>query len=221
MKTLITEKCIRDLIEKGEKTLCIDDNTLITPAAKDLIRANDIEIAENCGQAACCASAPAAAPAPAACGDGLSSDMIYQVLKKLADQGLLDGFVNSLNQAATGLPYTAECENGLKVIRGQGVQMEVLDVGDPALDGKVHYQEIIGADDNASVASGFFTVDHCGFDYPVEIQETHYVLEGEMTITVNGKSHTAHAGDVFFIQKGQSVHFDSGNTFAKTFYATY
>lgn len=227
MKTLITEKCVREFIEKGQKSICIDDNTLITPAARDMIRANGIELTEGCAPAAgCCTpAAPAAqttsAAQPACEGDGLSSNMIYQVLKKLADQGLLDGFVNSLNAASGNAPYTAECENGLKLVRGQGIKMEVLDTGVPADYGKVMYQEIVGADDGASVASGFMTVDHCTFDYPVEIQETHYVVEGQMTITIDGKEHTAYPGDTFFIQKGQQVRFSSGDTFAKTFYATY
>ena len=42
-----------------------------------------------------------------------------------------------------------------------------------------------------------------------------------MTITIDGKEHTAYPGDTFFIQKGQQVRFSSGDTFAKTFYATY
>ena len=38
MKTLLTEKSIRDIIARGEKSVCIDENTIVTPAAKDVIK---------------------------------------------------------------------------------------------------------------------------------------------------------------------------------------
>ncbi len=38
MKTLITEKTIREFANTGEKVFPIDENTLITPSAKDLAR---------------------------------------------------------------------------------------------------------------------------------------------------------------------------------------
>ena len=224
MKTLITEKCIREIVEKGEKVLCIDDNTLITPAAKDIIRENGIEVTTGCAAAACApapaAPAPQAAPAPAAGGE-LNSDMIYQVLKGLADRGMLDSFVSSLTGAAASTPYVKECDNGFKIARGSGIKMEVLDTGVQADYGKVQYQELIGADDGSSMNAGFMTVDHCTFDWDVEPQEIYYVVEGNMTVTVEGRPHTAYPGDCLFIQKGSKVVFSSGDTFFKVFYCTY
>ena len=211
MKTLITEKCIREIVEKGEKVLCIDDNTLITPAAKDIIRENGIEVTTGCAAAAC---------APAAGGE-LNSDMIYQVLKGLADRGMLDSFVSSLTGAAASTPYVKECDNGFKIARGSGIKMEVLDTGVQADYGKVQYQELIGADDGSSMNAGFMTVDHCTFDWDVEPQEIYYVVEGNMTVTVEGRPHTAYPGDCLFIQKGSKVVFSSGDTFCKVFYCTY
>ncbi|XVG94854.1 hypothetical protein ACGCUQ_04685 [Eubacteriales bacterium KG127] len=43
MKNLITEKTIADFAKCGAKTYLIDDNTLITPSAKDLARSEGIQ----------------------------------------------------------------------------------------------------------------------------------------------------------------------------------
>jgi ethanolamine utilization protein EutQ len=223
MKNLITEKSIKDIIAQGGKTVCIDDNTLITPSARDMIRYNGLELTQ--GSAACEAAPYANSGAPAvtcsSCGDGLSSDMIYSALKKMTDQGMLNGFFDSAAPAAADAPYTAECANGFKLVRGGGIKMEVLELENPEDNGKVQYQELIGADVNSSMNAGFMTVDHCTFDWDVEPQEIYYVVEGNMTVTVDGVPHTASPGDCLFIQKGSKVVFSSGNTRCKVFYVTY
>lgn len=47
MKKLICEKNITDIIEQGGKSVCVDDNTLITPAARDMIQNNGLEIVQE------------------------------------------------------------------------------------------------------------------------------------------------------------------------------
>ena len=218
MKTLITEKSIRDIIAQGGKSVCVDGNTLITPAARDMIRAEGLELVEN-GCGTCCTPVPAAGAA--AGGDALSSDMIYNALKKMTEQGLLNGFLDNLGAAASDAPYTAENANGFKLVRGGGIKMEVLELDNPADNGKVQYQELIGADVDSSMNAGFMTVDQCTFPWDVEPQEIYYVVEGNMTVTVDGVPHTAYPGDCLFIQKGSKVTFSSGNTRCKVFYCTY
>ena len=232
MKTLLTEKSIRDIIAQGGKTVCIDEDTIVTPAAKDVIKYEGLEVVDGSAPAAppvttCSASVPAPAPeapapaaAPAAGGDALSSAMIYEALKKLTEQGLLQGFFENQGAAAAA-PYTAENANGFKLVRGGGIKMEVLELENPADNGKVQYQELIGADVDSAMNAGFMTVDQCTFNWDVEPQEIYYVVEGNMTVTVDGVPHTAYPGDCLFIQKGSKVVFSSGNTRAKVFYCTY
>jgi len=239
MKTLLTERSIRDIIASGGKTVCIDENTIVTPAAKDVIKYEGLEVVgapDAPAKAATCSSAvgvpvatlsasvpaPEPAPAPAAAGgDALSSEMIYQALKKMTEQGLLNGFLDNLGAAASDAPYTAENANGFKLVRGGGIKMEVLELDNPADNGKVQYQELIGADVDSAMNAGFMTVDQCTFPWDVEPQEIYYVVEGNMTVTVDGVPHTAYPGDCLFIQKGSKVTFSSGNTRCKVFYCTY
>lgn len=241
MKTLLTEKSIRDIIARGEKCVCIDENTIVTPAAKDVIKYEGLEVVDKVAaptptptcssavqtpSATMSASVPAAEPAapapaaPAAGGEALSSEMIYNALKKMTEQGLLKDFLENLGQASDA-PYTAEHANGFKLVRGGGIKMEVLELDNPADNGKVQYQELIGADVDSAMNAGFMTVDQCTFPWDVEPQEIYYVVEGNMTVTVDGVPHTAYPGDCLFIQKGSKVTFSSGNTRCKVFYCTY
>ena len=233
MKTLLTEKSIRDIIARGEKSVCIDENTIVTPAAKDVIKYEGLEVVDHVAAptpvatCSCAVPAPAAtmsasvpAPAAAPAGDALSTEMIYAALKKMTEQGLLNGVFDNLTPASDA-PYTAENANGFKLVRGSGIKMEVLELENPADNGKVQYQELIGADVDSAMNAGFMTVDQCTFPWDVEPQEIYYVVEGNMTVTVEGVPHTAYPGDCLFIQKGSKVTFSSGNTRCKVFYCTY
>lgn len=226
MKTLLTEKSIRDIIAQGGRSVCIDDNTIVTPAARDMIKAEGLEVT-GCAPAPTpvatySASIPASGAAPAAAGgEALSTEMIYNALKTMTEQGLLNGCFDNLMPSADAAPYTAENANGFKLVRGGGIKMEVLELENPADNGKVQYQELIGADVDSSMNAGFMTVDQCTFNWDVEPQEIYYVVEGNMTVTVDGVPHTAYPGDCLFIQKGSKVVFSSGNTKAKVFYCTY
>ena len=235
MKTLLTEKSIREIIAQGRTSVCIDENTIVTPAARDAIKANGLEIVDHAiaadpvttiSASVPAPAAPAAAAAPAApaaqpCGEALSSEMIYNALKKMTEQGLLNGCFENLTSASAAAPYNAENANGFKLVRGSGIKMEVLELENPADNGKVQYQELIGADVDSAMNAGFMTVDQCTFNWAVEPQELYYVVEGNMTVTVDGVPHTAYPGDCLFIQKGSKVVFSSGNTRAKVFYCTY
>lgn len=230
MKTLLTEKSIREIIAEGGKSVCIDENTIVTPAARDAIKEAGLDVTDCAAApapvATCSASVPAPAaaapaPAPAAGGDALSTEMIYNALKKMTEQGLLNGCFDNLASASNDAPYTAELANGYKLVRGNGIKFEVLELENPADNGKVQYQELIGADVDSAMNAGFMTVDHCTFNWDVEPQEIYYVVEGNMIVTVDGVPHTAYPGDCLFIQKGSKVVFSSGNTKAKVFYCTY
>ena len=47
-----------------------------------------------------------------------------------------------------------------------------------------------------------------------------YVIEGTLTITIDGKTYTAHAGDVLFVPANSKVVWGSPDR-ARVFYATY
>ena len=117
MKKLVCEKDIEKLVNEGKKVCYVDENTLITPSAKDAARTAGIEISYGEEPCACCdaapaaaaPAAPAAAAAPAAPADvpgEISSDMIYQVLKTMADKGMLGDVFSAM--PAVDAPYICE-----------------------------------------------------------------------------------------------------------------
>ncbi len=226
MKKLICAKDVEALERQGQKIFYIDENTLVTPAAKDAARACGVEFSTEAPAPVCESPVPVTcgttceAPAPAACApacDGeIDANMIYNVLKVLADKGLLQGVLDSV---VGNKPYVAEKDPcGLKIVRGNTVKYEALDTGNPS--DKVFYQEIINKDDGCSMSAGFITIEDCKFDWECECEELYHIVDGTLTVTVDGKVYTAQPGDSVFFPKGAKVAFGSPNKM-KAFYATY
>lgn len=210
---MICAKDIEALKKKGDTTLYVDEKTILTPSAKDAVKAAGIEIVEGSPAAACSPDAPAA---PSAEGE-ISSDMIYQALKAMLSKGMLNGVLEDAVGRAEA-PYLSESHvSGLKLVRGNTVKMENLDVGVPGA--KVCYQEMVGKGE-ATTSAGFLEIENSQFDWELEYEETDYVVEGTMTVTVNGQTFTAHAGDMFFLPKGSKVVMGSPDK-CKVFYTTY
>ena len=220
MKKLICAKEVEAFAKTGGKICYIDGDTLVTPSAKDAAKAAGIEFSTEAAPVCtttACEPACTAAPTQAACGDQLDSNMIYTVLKALADQGLLQGMFDTTTN--DDKPYKSMHDKcGLKVVRGNSVKYEVLDTGNP--NDKVFYQEIINADDGCSMNAGFITIETCSFEWACACEELYHVVEGTLTVTTPDGVYTAQAGDSVFFPKGAKVVFGSPNKM-KAFYATY
>lgn len=216
MKKLICAKDVEAAKNQGKKVIFIDSNTIITPSAQDVAKARGIAFS---AEAPVCQSKTAyeeKATEPAEVGqDGLDSEMLYKLLQAMMDKGLLNGILDSLMNPK---PYVAEsAENGLKVVRGNSVKFDVFDTGNP--DAKVSYQELISKDE-ASMSAGLLTIDHSQFDWELTYEEIDYVIEGTLTVTIDGKTLTAYPGDVLYVPSGSKVTWGSPDK-AKVFYVTY
>lgn len=222
MKKLICAKDVETLEKQGQKIFYIDENTLVTPSAKDAAKNCGIEFSTETPVPVCEAPVACEAPAPAAevakaCDGEIDANMIYTVLKSLADKGMLQGVFDSV--VAGGKPYVSENDAcGLKIVRGNTVKFEALDTGNPS--DKVFYQEIINKDDGSSMNAGFITIEDCQFDWECVCEEIYHIVEGTLTVSVDGKVYTAQPGDSVFFPNGAKVAFGSPNKM-KAFYATY
>lgn len=226
MKKLVCEKDIQTLVNEGKKVCYVDEDTLVTPSAKDAARMAGIEIScgtpvceepKACAAAAPAAAAPAAAaPAPAAEAPAeISSDMIYQLFKTMADKGLLGDIFSAAG--AADAPYAYEKDaTGLKVVRGNTVRMDEFFEGNP----RVTYQELIDKNDS-NISSGLLIIDHDTYEWTQNYDENDYVIEGTMTVTIDGRTYQAHAGDCIFIPNGATVVMGSKDCCCKVFYNTY
>lgn len=209
MKQLICAKDVEAVNKSGKKVFYIDSNTIITPSAKDAANVYGIKFST---ETQCCEEK--ACDTPKVSGGEIDSNMIYTLLKALMDQGMLKGLLDNIQN----LPYTAEKDQGgLKLIRGNTVKMDVFDTGNP--DNKVFYQEIVSKDE-ASMSAGFLTIEKSSFEWELCYEELDYVIEGTLTVTINGKTFTAYPGDILYVPSGSKVVWGSPDKM-KLFYVTY
>lgn len=200
MKDLVCAKDVEALAQTGENVYRIACGTIITPSARDAAEALGVTFKEQ------------AEPEPAAvCGSSqeIDSGRIYTVLKALMEKGLLEGIFK---------PFESEShKNGLKVVRGGTVKMDVFDTGNP--QAKAFFQELVSKEES-HISAGFLVIDHSEFDWELTYEEIDYVIEGTLTVTIDGRKYTAHAGDVLFVPSGSKVVWGSPDK-ARIFYATY
>lgn len=218
MKKLICAKEVEALAKEGKSVMYIDQDTIITPSAKDAAAASGIEFSTE--EPPCCSqecAAPAAPAAQACAQQGIDSDVIYKALTALMEKGMLGSVMEALGQ---NLPYVSEKDPDgfVKLVRGNTAKWEPLDTGNPA--DKVFYNELIGADDGSSMNAGFMTIENCSFPWDVACEEIYYVVEGTLTVEKDGRVFTAHPGDALFFQNGAKLSFGSPDK-VKVFYATH
>ena len=224
MKTLIDAKAVEEMKAHGQTTVRHNADVLITPQARDMIRSYGMTIEEGCEppQAAACSSTPSScctgADLQQAAG-GLDAGVVFNVLKTLADAGLLETLLKAASRADK--PYQADYdEAGFKLVHGATVKKSPLETGNPADLGKVNYQEIIGSVDGAGFGCGLITMDNVAFDWVTECQEAYYIAGGAITVTIAGKAYEARPGDAFFMKKGLSCAFRAQGQ-ASAFCVTY
>lgn len=201
MKQLICAKDVETLHAEGKSVFHVESGSIITPSAKDAADAYGITFCDKAEEKAEAKGAFA--------GMDIDSEKIYMVLKALMEKGMLNDILK---------PYESESHsNGLKVVRGSSVKMDVFDTGDPNV--KAYYQELVSKEES-KMSAGFLVIDHSEFEWELTYEEIDYVIEGTLTVTIDGKTFTAKAGDVLFVPSGSKVIWGSPDK-ARVFYSTY
>lgn len=198
MQKLICEKDIQNLHARGEQIVYVDSKTIITPSARDAAESLGIKFTEEM---------QATQEGSPALFEGMDNEKIYKVLKILMERGTLAGLLK---------PYQATVhDSGFKVVRGDTVQMDVLET--PQADSKAKYQEIIN---EGEMRAGFLTIEDSKFDWVIECEEINYVIAGSVSITIDGTVFQAKQGDALYFPKGAKVIWEASGM-AKLFYTTY
>ena len=181
MKKLVTAAEVEASIASGQKVLYIDDNTIVTPAARDAAREAGIEIAigtpqpetagtpdgevfNTCGASKSACNSPEGSASPAASGNAnVDLDVVYKVLSILKDKGLLNGVSPENCPPVKGpvKPYSYQQDpSGMKIVDGSTILYDPLKTDDPA--NQVSYQEIVNADDGCRMNAGMISIDKIG-----------------------------------------------------------
>lgn len=218
MKKLISANDVKAAAKMGQKQMLVDSNTIITMAAKDTAREVGLEFtaeipAVSKAEAGYCSQEK---DRPRDCqGNSIDPEMIFQVVKAVLSKGLL----TSVPASPLEQPFQTESDpqSGLKVVRGRTVKFKSLDTGNP--NTQAAYRELISEDPSQRKA-GFLTLEKSSFEWELSHEEMEIVLEGSLSLNINGKIIHAHQGDVLFIPKNTKVTWNSSD-YVKLFYAAY
>ena len=202
MKKLVCAKDIEALGARGETVCYVDGDTIVTPSARDAAEERGIVFSE---QMPVSGAAGAAAPGV----QEIAAGQVVQVRQALVERGLLEDIFKPFESERHG--------NGLKVVRGGSVKMDVFETGTPGA--KAFFQELVNKEES-HISAGFLVIDHSEFPWELTYEEIDYVIEGTLTVTIDGKKYTAHAGDVLFVPSGSKVIWGAPDK-ARIFYATY
>jgi len=231
MKKLITAREVQECMSSGKSKMYVDKNTIITPAARDAALERNITFVDGVEEdAATCVKMVDTIAQNIKLGDkkqpqtmeeavvlklneegkGMDMDLIYKIVKEVLAQTM---------EATIKRSFERECDpTGLKLIRGNTVQCDRFETGNP--NAKVGLTDVVNTKESPNMGAGFMTIEKSSFDWELCYEEFDYIVEGNLDITINGKTYHGKAGDVFFIPKNSKITWSTPD-FAKFFYVTY
>lgn len=93
-----------------------------------------------------------------------------------------------------------------------------LDTGNPSH--KVYTRDVFDLSESPRLGCGIMEMTDTTFDWTLKYDEIDYVIDGTLSINCNGKTITAHAGELILIPKGSTIQF-SVTGFSRFIYITY
>lgn len=195
MKKLITADTVKSLVGTDQKVLRVSADSIITHAARDEANRLGIVIQKESRSQQ-------------------ESDVVIDpsLVKKIVKETL-----ESIERNSKGLVVKAD-PSGLRLVRGDSVVFEPFDTGKPG--DKVGIKEILSIKESPNMATGFMTMEKSSFSWTLKYDEIDYIIDGVLEFTVNGKTYSGKAGDVFFIPSNTTVTFSTPDR-VKFFFVTY
>jgi ethanolamine utilization protein EutQ len=85
---------------------------------------------------------------------------------------------------------------------------------------QVYTKDVFTLEESKRLGCGIMEMTKTTFDWTLNYDEIDYVIEGTLSIIIQGKTVTAHAGELILIPKGSSIQF-SVPDHARFIYVTY
>ena len=206
MGRFISAAVLREMA-KVDKTIVLDEDSVLTPSAKDLAKELGISI---------CKGREEIVGRPARQTNTPQQDVKAEL--EITEPIILNEDLKKAVQKILGEVLKPACENPRAThVKGENVVIQPFLEAPPGQ--KVGLVDVITAREG-NLCSGFMTFDHSSLPWFLNYDEVDYIIEGEFVLEVEGKVFRAKAGDVVYIPKGSQVVFSSP-TFCKVFYATY
>ena len=80
-----------------------------------------------------------------------------------------------------------------------------LDTGNP--NDKVYTKDLFSLEESPRLGCGLMFMEDTTFDWTLNYDEIDYVIDGELSIIINGETITAGPGEILLIPKGSSIQF--------------
>jgi ethanolamine utilization protein EutQ len=221
VKELITTETVNKMHNEGKRSLVCDNLTIMTPSAKDLARQFGMEIVTN---------KPVEKNRTTSSMENYSIETIQNLVNEhIGLENLIPSDCNTniiieevlkkLKVKDTSEMIIKESDSsGIRLIRGSSVICDSFDTGNPK--DRVGIKEVLSSQECPNMATGFMTFEKSSFDWTLGYDELDYIVEGNLDISVNGKTYSGHKGDIFLIPMGTSITFSSPD-YCKFFFATY
>lgn len=220
-KRLITQADVIQAAESGQKSIIAPPNQfIVTPGARDKAQSLGVAICDstesNAGQA-CAASDPgvqSSSPASSPLNDsmikqvcdilnsrlpaGTNKQHLEQIVRDVAAAKLGGGSGSGNGGGAAGKP-----SHGVCLVEGDRLMQSA--EGKVPVDEKVLLADAIQCSEGFNMAGGYMQWEKASFRRTVEQSEISVVLEGELHLTVGGKTIIGRRGDMIFFPQGAKV----------------
>lgn len=201
MKKLICAKDVENIIEAGEKRVFITPNTLLTPAAKDVIDLNGLEIIYKQKE-----------EEKKNIFNEIEIEKLIEVFKMFAKD---ENMKKTIERLLLGKEFEQIIDKETGFVLTKQKDMKFRNINKNNLN--IKYQEFLQQEE---VGLNIVKVENSQFCKKVLTDEIIYVVSGEFDLKINGVIYKISEGDTLYIpKKVEKVQFFIKN-YVKLFYQT-
>ena len=139
----------------------------------------------------------------------INTEQIREIVKKVIE--------NTIREQAGHFEKHVD-KTGVLVVKTATVKGEPFDTGKPG--DNVKLIDIVSLEESPRMGAGIMEMDHTTFDWFLNYDEFDYVIEGSLSIIIDGNTITGNKGDLLFIPKGSKIQF-SVPEYARFMYISY
>ena len=192
------------LAQVNDGVFVLDENMILTPAARDILRENRVMImAGTIAHNQSTPLAPCGAPVCMNCSECVMEN------KEVNIEALIRKIVaEQLTGAGHGFEKTVDKESGVLCVKAATVNPEPFDTGKEG--DKVFITDVVNLEESPRLGFGIMEMkEGTAFDWTLRYDEVDYIIEGTLDVIIDGRKVTATKGDIIFIPKDSSITFST------------
>lgn len=246
-KVLISAADIRKAKTEGATELVVPEGAIVTPQAADMSRQYNIALVDTPSSTPLPAKPAEKTPAGSSADSGgtncddffaevrnrvaaqlpeklRNAPVVDELVRKaLAEQGCeCDACVANRTEVTGNCPAPANAahDKAGEVIRVNSKVLPWENFDEAPCDEVINIVDVITEKDGSPMGVGYLEWQNASFAWHLDYFEVQIVLEGELHITVGGKTLVGKPGDIFYVPKGTKLIFGSP-TYVKFAYVTW